>query len=103
MNRAMISALTRSELIGRLTAANPHLRHQDAARIVATILREIADALRHGNRVELRGFGTFSVKDRAPRTARDPRRGRSVRVGRKRLLHFKSSRILNKRLNAALK
>lgn len=94
--------MTRSELVARITASNEHLRYKDAERIVAAILDEIADTLRQGHRVELRGFGTFSVKDRAPRTARDPRLGRTVRVGARRVLHFKSSRLLNKRLNEVL-
>ena len=94
--------MTRSELIARIAASNTHLRHQDAERIVAAVLREIADALRQGHRVELRGFGAFSIKDRAPRIARDPRLGHAVKVGSKRVLHFKSSKLLNKRLNEAL-
>ena len=95
--------MTRSELIARVAAANPHLRHQDAERIVATILSEIADALRQGQRVELRGFGAFSIKDRAARVARDPRLGHAVQVNCRRVLHFKGSKALNKRLNEVLK
>lgn len=94
--------MTRSELIARIKAANSHLRYQDVERIVSAVLDTIADSLRQGNRVELRGFGTFSVKDRAPRIARDPGRGRTVHVDSRRILHFKSSKLLNKRLNAAL-
>ena len=94
--------MTRSELISRIAARNPHLHHQDAERIVAAVLREIADALRQGHRVELRGFGAFSIKDLAPRSARDPRLGRVVQVDSRRVLHFKSSRILNRRLNEKL-
>ena len=94
--------MTRSELVSRIAARNPHLRQQDAERIIAAILREIADALRQGQRVELRGFGAFSIKDRAPRTARDPRRGRVVQVDTRRVLHFKASRLLNRRLNEVL-
>ena len=101
--RSKLPPMTRSELVARIAAENPHLHREEAARIIDTILREIADCLRRGNRVELRGFGTFAIKDRAPRIAYDPGRRRPVRVGRKRLLHFKSSRILNQRLDTALK
>ena len=94
--------MTRSELVSRLAASNPHLRHRDAERLVDAVLHEIAEALRQGHRVELRGFGAFSVKDRAARTARDPRHGSTVQVASKRILHFKSSKLLNKRLNEAL-
>ena len=94
--------MTRSELVARLAASNPHLRHRDAERLVDAVLHEIAEALRQGHRVELRGFGAFSIKDRAARIARDPRLGSTVQVASKRVLHFKSSKLLNKRLNEAL-
>ena len=94
--------MNRSDLIARLAADHAHLRRQDAERLVATVLQEIADALRRGQRVELRGFGTFSIKDRAPRTARNPRLGEKVQVGRRRVAHFKSSKVLNQRLNDEL-
>ena len=94
--------MKRSDLVARIAEANPHLRQQDAEWLVATVLQEIADALRQGHRVELRGFGTFSIKDREPRMARNPRLGEKVQVGRRRVAHFKSSKVLNQRLQEAL-
>lgn len=92
--------MTKSELIRRIAAANPHLYQQDVERIVATIFNEIADALQEGKRVELRGFGAFSVKDRPPRTGRNPRTGEPVHVEAKRVPFFKIGKQLHERLNA---
>ena len=64
--------MTKSELIARLAARNPHLYQRDVERIVATVFDEISKALASGHRVELRGFGAFSVKKRDPRTGRNP-------------------------------
>ena len=58
--------MTKSELIQRIAELNPHLYHRDVERIVSTIFDEISEALARGNRVELRGFGAFSVKRRGP-------------------------------------
>lgn len=95
--------MTRSDLIARIRTAHPHLRQGEAERVVLAIFDEIADALRDHKRVELRGFGMFTVKDRPPRTARNPRLGHEVSVPRKRLLRFKGSRQLNRRLAEALR
>ncbi|HBT42954.1 MAG TPA: integration host factor subunit beta, partial [Rhodospirillaceae bacterium] len=65
--------MTKSELIARLAADNPHLYQRDVERIVSTIFDEITGALAQGDRVELRGFGAFSVKQRGSRTGRNPR------------------------------
>jgi integration host factor subunit beta len=75
------------------------LYQQDVERIVATIFSEIADALAEGKRVELRGFGAFSVKDRPPRTGRNPRTGEAVEVDAKRVPFFKIGKQLHERLN----
>ena len=75
--------MTKSELIAALAEANPHLYQRDVERIVATIFEEIAAALANGDRVELRGFGAFSVKRRAPRWGRNPRTGQRVHVAAK--------------------
>jgi integration host factor subunit beta len=91
--------MTKSELIRRIAANNPHLYQQDVERIVATIFDEIADALAEGKRVELRGFGAFSVKDRPPRTGRNPRTGEPVEVEAKRVPFFKIGKQLHERLN----
>jgi integration host factor subunit beta len=91
--------MVKSELIARLVEINPHLYQRDAERIVSTIFDEISIALARGDRVELRGFGTFSVKQRQPRTARNPRTGQSVYVGEKHIPCFKTGKELRERLN----
>ncbi|MEC8792598.1 MAG: HU family DNA-binding protein, partial [Pseudomonadota bacterium] len=72
--------MTKSELILRLAEANPHLFQRDVERIVSTIFNEISAALESGDRVELRGFGAFSVKKRDSRVGRNPRTGAAVQV-----------------------
>ena len=90
--------MTKSELIQRLAERNPHLLQRDAERIVATILEEIIAALAHGDRVELRGFGAFSIKRRAARTGRNPRTGEAVDVDAKVVPYFKTGKELRERL-----
>ncbi len=91
--------MTRSELIARLAGRNPQLYHRDVERIVATIFDEIAAALARGQRVELRGFGAFSVKRRDARIGRNPRTGVTVRVSEKFIPFFKTGKQLRERLN----
>lgn len=91
--------MTRSELIQRLADMNPHLYLRDIEKIVETVFDEIASALTRGDRVELRGFGAFSVKQRDPRVARNPRTGESVKVEAKRLPFFKTGKALREKLN----
>jgi len=93
--------MTKSELIARLAEANPHLYQRDVERIVTTIFDEITAALARGDRVELRGFGAFSVKERGPRTGRNPRTGDAVDVSAKYIPYFKTGKQLRERLNAA--
>lgn len=92
--------MTKSELILRLAEANPHLFHRDVERIVTTIFDEISEALARGDRVELRGFGAFSIKQREARTGRNPRTGESVAVVDKIVPFFKTGKQLRERLNA---
>ncbi len=91
--------MTKSELIQRLAERNPHLFQRDVERIVATILDEITAALARGDRVELRGFGAFSVKHRGARIGRNPRTGESVTVAEKVVPYFKTGKELRERLN----
>jgi integration host factor subunit beta len=93
--------MIKSELIHRIAAANPHLYHRDVERIVNVIFGEIVDALARGDRVELRGFGAFTVKHRAPRVGRNPRTGASVAVSEKYVPFFKTGKDLRERLNKA--
>ena len=91
--------MTKSELIQRLAEMNPHLYQRDVERIVSTIFDEISSALSSGNRVELRGFGAFSVKARDARVGRNPRTGASGNVARKFVPFFKAGKDLRERLN----
>jgi len=91
--------LIKSELIQRIAMDNPHLYQRDVERIINTIFGEIADALCKGDRVELRGFGAFSVKHRPARTGRNPRTGAPVSVAAKRVPFFKTGKELRERLN----
>ncbi len=94
--------MTKSELIQKLAEKNPHLFLRDVEKIVDTIFNEITDALVNGDRVELRGFGAFSVKEREPRTGRNPRTGETVQVDAKRLPFFKTGKGLRERLNGGV-
>ncbi|HXF55248.1 MAG TPA: integration host factor subunit beta [Hyphomicrobiaceae bacterium] len=92
--------MIKSELIHKIAAANPHLFHRDVERIVNVIFDEIIDALARGDRVELRGFGAFTVKYRAARQGRNPRTGVPVAVEEKFVPFFKTGKDLRERLNA---
>jgi len=91
--------MTKSELIQSIAQRNPHLYHRDVERIVTTIFDEIGDALARGDRVELRGFGAFSVKKRDSRIGRNPRTGETVHVAEKHIPFFKTGKQLRERLN----
>src|SRR3978361_1288435 len=93
--------MTKSELIADLATANPHLTGHDVERIVATVFDEITGALARGERVELRGFGAFTVKRRNARTGRNPRTGETVPVDEKSVPFFKAGKELRERVNAA--
>jgi integration host factor subunit beta len=94
-----VANVTKSDLIKRLAEANPHLLQRDVERIVATVFDEIAEALARGDRVELRGFGAFSVRQRSARTGRNPRTGEEVEVPDKAVPHFKTGKDLRELLN----
>lgn len=93
--------MIKSELVQRLCEQNPHLYQRDIEKIVNAILDTISDALAQGGRVELRGFGTFSVKKRGARTGRNPRTGRAVSISEKVVPVFKSGKEMRHRLNPA--
>jgi integration host factor subunit beta len=95
-------AMTKSELIQHLAERNPHLYQRDVERIVTAIFDEIATALSRGDRVELRGFGAFSVKRRDARQGRNPRTGDSVHVEEKHIPFFKTGKQLRERLNEGM-
>lgn len=91
--------MIKSELIVRVAEIYPHLYQRDVEAIVNRLLEEIGDAMGRGDRVELRGFGTFSVKQRAARIGRNPRSGESVAVARKNAPFFKTGKDLRERMN----
>ena len=91
--------MTKSELIQRIAELNPHLYHRDVERIVTTIFEEVSEALARGDRVELRGFGAFSVKQRDARVGRNPRTGAAVQVEEKHIPFFKTGKLLRERMN----
>jgi integration host factor subunit beta len=91
--------MTKSELVQKLAASNPHLYQRDVETVVTAIFDEIAGALARGDRVELRGFGAFSVKRRDARVGRNPRTGDSVQVEEKHIPFFKTGKQLRDRLN----
>ena len=91
--------MIRSELIQKLADENPHLYQRDVEKIVNTIFEEIIEAMAGGDRVELRGFGAFSVKKRDSRVGRNPRTGEAVDVEEKHVPFFKTGKLLRARLN----
>jgi|TARA_R110000787_G_scaffold16405_5_gene49781 integration host factor subunit beta len=91
--------MIRSELIQKIADDNPHLYQRDVERIVNTIFDEITTAMARGDRVELRGFGAFSVKKRDARVGRNPRTGETVNVEEKHVPFFKTGKLLRDRLN----
>ena len=91
--------MIRSDLVLRLAAQNPHLYERDCQAVVDAILGRIADALVAGERVELRGFGSFLVKERQARAGRNPKTGEPVAVAAKGALVFKAGKEMRDRLN----
>jgi len=91
--------MIKSELVQRIASQNPHLYQRDIEKIVTAILDEMVEALRRGDRVELRGFGAFSVKLRGPRQGRNPRTGAVVPVAKKAIPFFKTGKEMRERLN----
>ena len=91
--------MIKSELIQALASENPHLTQKDIERVVGVILERMIEALEGGGRVELRGFGAFSVRARPARAGRNPRTGEAVEVQAKSVPFFKSGKELRARLN----
>jgi integration host factor subunit beta len=91
--------MLKPDLVRLIFGQNPHLRQEDAERIVDAILEEVTSAMARGDRVELRGFGTFSARRRKPRTGRNPKTGALVPVEEKLFPFFKAGKEINERLN----
>ena len=92
--------MIKSELIAALAAENPDLTQKDVERVISVILETMIEALEAGGRIELRGFGAFSVRSRLARPGRNPRTGETVHVKAKHVPFFKSGKELRTRLNA---
>jgi integration host factor subunit beta len=96
--------MTKSELVARLSKRYPHLLQRDVEQLVNTFLEEIGDTLKTGGRVELRGFGAFSVRKREPRKARNPKNGREVKIGERFAIYFRTGKELRDRVkNVSIK
>lgn len=91
--------MIKSELIEKLAAENTHLTHAEVERVVNIVLGQMVDSLGEGGRVELRGFGAFSVRARPARAGRNPRTGETVDVDAKRVPYFKPGKEMRARLN----
>jgi integration host factor subunit beta len=91
--------MTKSELIERLTERQTHLPHKDVELAVKLIIEEIGGALMDNQRVEIRGFGSFSLHHRPPRLGRNPKTGEPVSIPAKSVPHFKPGKELRERVN----
>jgi len=94
--------MTKSELISRLAERYPQLVAKDADYAVNTILDAMAEALAAGHRIEIRGFGSFSLNQRPPRVGRNPKSGEKVMVPEKKVPHFKAGKELRERVDVTL-
>jgi integration host factor subunit beta len=94
--------MTKSELIQRLAKRYPHLYQRDIEVLVNTMFGEISNALATGNRVELRGFGAFSVRKREARAARNPKNGAMVDVGERSAIYFRTGKELRERITTVV-
>ena len=92
--------MTRSDLVEELAARFSQLAHRDAEHAVKTLLDAMSDTLARGNRIEIRGFGSFSINRRPPRMGRNPRYGESVAIPEKRVPHFKPGKALREAVEA---
>ena len=92
--------MTRSDLVEKLAVRFSQLTHRDAKYAVKTILDALSESLVRGHRVEIRGFGSFSVNRRPPRMGRNPRSGESVAISEKRVSHFKPGKALREAVDA---
>jgi integration host factor subunit beta len=92
--------MTRSDLVELLTGRVGQLTHRDAEAAVKTMLDAMSDALARGHRIEIRGFGSFSINRRPPRMGRNPRTGASVPIPERRVPHFKPGKALREAVGA---
>ena len=91
--------MTKSELIEKLSEANGILTRKDSEQIISIVFDAMTDALLDGDKVEIRGFGSFTVRSREPREARNPKSGMLVRIPAKKIPFFKTGKELRERVN----
>jgi integration host factor subunit beta len=91
--------MTKSELVRRMAELHPHLQHSDVERVVETLFTAIGDSLARGGRIEIRGFGSFTIKHREAHTGRNPRTGATVEVPHRTAPFFQTGKLLRARLN----
>ena len=92
--------MTKSELILKITSKNPYLYNKDVYKIIDTLFNCVTKALKDGDRVELRGFGTFSTKIRNARIGRNPKTGEPVAIPQKKMPFFKMGKSMKERINS---
>ncbi len=92
--------MTKSELIKKLTGKFPDLKEREIENILNLILKEISASLINGDRVELRGFGAFSIRIREPRLARNPRTGEKVKVAARKAIYYRAGKELKELVNS---
>ena len=92
--------MTKTELIARLAKKLPNLFQKDVDKIVNIVVDEIFAAIKNDNRVELRGFGAFSLRKRSPRTARNPRNGTDIKIGARNVIYFRAGKELRDKANS---
>lgn len=95
--------MTKSELIQRLAKRFPHLKQSDLEKVVNVVLDKISAALGEDRRVELRGFGAFSIRTREARRARNPKTGEQVQVGDRAAVYFRAGKELRERINKGIR
>ncbi|MCP4262330.1 MAG: integration host factor subunit beta [Planctomycetes bacterium] len=93
--------MTRSELIDKIACKQNHLDHRKAEACVKALLKQMSEVLASGGRIEIRGFGSFSVRTQSPRVGRNPRTGGAVSVPERLTPHFKPGKELRKRVNGS--
>ena len=92
-------AIVKSKLLNQLKKSYPNFLKKDLEKVVSIVLNEVKQALKHGDRVELRGFGMFSTNIQKPRISRNPRTGEKVNTLEKKTIHFKMAKEMFKKLN----
>jgi len=91
--------ITKSELIEKISQKQKHLQPKDIELAVKSVIEQMSDALSSGERIEIRGFGSFSLHFRPPRIGRNPKTGESVSLSGKHVPHFKPGKVLRERVN----